>query len=261
MEFLLHNYTFTACAILFVVTAFAKSYGTIYGGGSFVVQPLLMSMGIPPQVAVANDMLGSIGATLTVGMMFRKVKEVRLEVIRRWVLLATVGTFLGVALLTILPTLVLKSILLSICVLGVLGMVLPLPDMVTAQAESRFRGLLRKLSAFQLGAYMGFSGAGATTISVVYMRRFEGLTFKQAVGTSKFLFLIPSLVAVAQYAYMGWIVLDLALLMLVACTLGGWAGGWAALKLPEKVLKTTFFIAAILVFALAGYDLWKTLHA
>lgn len=260
MEFILQDHSLMACIILFVLTAFAKSYGTIYGGGSFVVQPLLMSMGIPPQVAVANDMLGSMGATLAAGMMFRKVKEVRFEVVRRWVVPVTLGTFVGVWLLSVLPLLVLKSVLLGICLLGIVGMVLPLPAVVPTHVEPRFRGLMRKLSALQLGSYMGFSGAGATTISVVYLRRLENLTFKQAVGTSKFLFLVPSLVAVIQYAYMDWLAFDLALLMLAACTLGGWAGAWAALKLPEKVLKTSFFIAAVLVLFMAGYEVWRTLH-
>lgn len=255
MDFLLADFGIVTCLVIFSVTAFAKTYGSVYGGGSFLIQPMLMAFGLPPQVAVANDGLGSIGTILSVGMIFKKAKEINFDVVKRWLLWVSSGTFAGVALLAILPVLVLKILLLTICITGVVTMILPVPDLeISTKRNSSWRFI-----TFKVGAYLGFSGAGVTTLCVAFMRRIERLSFKQSVGSSKILFFIPSILAVIQYFYMGWIALDLAAMMFVASMLGGWVGAHAALRLSEKFLKTTFLVAAVFVFIIAGVDLMNTI--
>jgi uncharacterized membrane protein YfcA len=90
-------------ALVGLATFVGESFRTIFGGGSFLIQPALLSVGFSPHIAGANDMTATVFSSgFFVLYSFRARKPDKQ--IMSWMLPGvTVGAFLGGLLMPHIP--------------------------------------------------------------------------------------------------------------------------------------------------------------
>jgi len=105
------------------------------------------------------------------------------------------------------------------------------------------------VATFVLAVYGGFfSGGYVTMLTAVFVLLF-GLTFLQAVATTKVVNLFSSAVATVIFAWHGVVDYKLGIVLGVIMFLGALVGGHVAMRLPAVWLRRIFLFAVIALAA------------
>ena len=234
---------------VFIVTFFTKTYGVIIGGASFILQPFLLAIGVPPQMAIAHDIAGTNGSTISGLYVFRKSGSIRFKLSSYMLPGLVVGPFAGVWLLSVVPASYIENFIAVVSCLGA-GYLLIRRKSKEGLEEAPLPqnwSLYAVIYGFFIGAYIGFSGAGGGIVTGLVLVSFFGLTMTQSIATKRIIHALPFITSAFGYLAMGWLQWDLFLTVFSACLCAGWVGSHITLRLNEKVLKVIFLSAAILM--------------
>lgn len=110
---------------------------------------------------------------------------------------------------------------------------------------SRGAALGGYLLTFLLGVYGGFFSGGYVTVLTTGFVALFGMTFMQAVATTKVINIFSSLVATAVYAWAGLIDWRLGLVLSAIMFVGAALGGRLALKLDNEVVRRVFLVVVV----------------
>lgn len=248
----------TTLGVLLLAAFGAGVLNAIAGGGSFLTFPALVWAGIPPIPANATSAIvvapGYLGSTLG----FRQeLGELPRSTLRNDALVSAVGGVAGALLLLVTPAKVFAGIvpwlLLFATVLFAAG-----PRIgrwvgthhADGSAGQRWR---RRLPALLLVAIYGGYFNGGLGILLMAMYLLVGETRLHTVNALKNLdSLVLSVVSVAAFAWAGAIVWQHALPMMVAATVGGFAGAGLARRLPlpwvRAIVIGTGVVMSVLFF-------------
>jgi uncharacterized protein len=102
---------------------------------------------------------------------------------------------------------------------------------------------------FLLGIYGGFFSGGYVAMLMAVMVAFFGMTFIEAVATTKVLNLFSSLVATAVFGMRGLVDWKLGLILGVCSFGGAAAGALVARKLSNRLLRCVFLFAVVILAA------------
>ena len=254
------EFTFDVLLIVFVVTIIAETYGSIFGGGGFIMVPAFIALGIPPHIAIANDSVATIGTALGGIAAFRRKNLLRVEIVKWWAPGLVVGTVLGATLLVNTPAHFMTGFVAVISILGSLFILFNTNKNLGLHNKKlpRYWREISVVCSFFFGLYWGFSSAGAGTVSSLILVGLLGFSTKSAIGTRKILHLIPIVVAGVSYAYFDLLYWQLLLAIFMGCLIGGYVGGSLAIRCPEKMLRLLFFGTAV---AMAGWLVIKSFNA
>lgn len=160
------------------------------------------------------------------------------------VTLTVVGSTLGAFLLLSIPTKALQ-LTIAIAMVTVAAFSLTRPSRGESQQVASSMGRLGGYATFLLAIYGGFfSGGYVTMLTVVFVLLF-GLTFLQAMATTKVINLFSSLVATVIFALSGAVDYKLGLVLGVSMFLGSVVGGNVAVRRPTPWLRRAFLIAVV----------------
>lgn len=240
--------TFVHAGLAFLVCFLGESLG-IYGGGGFFIQPALLVIGVPPQMAVAHDVSAAAGASATGWHVFHRNGKINYRFLLWWLPGLVIGPILGIALLSIATPAVIQKFIIVASLIGAF-LVLFRKNGTAAVAAPRYWRSLSLLSGLALGFWSGFSGLGSGTISLLILALLFGQSVKEASGTRMPLHLITEVITAIGFLLKGWLVWQLFFPMLAGCLLAGYAKSHLVLWLPEKLLKIVFFASVVLVAAL-----------
>jgi uncharacterized membrane protein YfcA len=244
--------------LLLVTAAFgAGALNAIAGGGSFLTFPALVFTGLPPIVANATSAVavspGYLGSTL--GFRSELATLPRERLVREGAVCA-IGGVLGALLLLVTPakvfSLAVPWLLLFATVLFALG-----PRLVAARA-TRGAGAVhptaQALGLFAVAVYGGYFNGG---LGILLMALYT-LTGERQVHTANALknlnSLLLSLLSVAAFAWAGAIAWPQAVAMMVAATLGGFAGARLARRLPAAGVRAVVVVTGLVM---AGAFFWR----
>jgi uncharacterized protein len=244
--------------LLLVTAAFgAGALNAIAGGGSFLTFPALVFTGLPPIVANATSAVavspGYLGSTL--GFRSELATLPRERLVREGAVCA-IGGVLGALLLLVTPakvfSLAVPWLLLFATVLFALG-----PRLVAARA-ARGAGAVhptaQALGLFAVAVYGGYFNGG---LGILLMALYT-LTGERQVHTANALknlnSLLLSLLSVAAFTWAGAIAWPQALVMMVAATLGGFAGARRARRLPAAGVRAVVVVTGLVM---AGAFFWR----
>jgi uncharacterized protein len=244
--------------LLLVTAAFgAGALNAIAGGGSFLTFPALVFTGLPPIVANATSAVavspGYLGSTL--GFRSELATLPRERLVHEGAVCA-IGGVLGALLLLVTPakvfSLAVPWLLLFATVLFALG-----PRLVAARA-ARGAGAVhptaQALGLFAVAVYGGYFNGG---LGILLMALYT-LTGERQVHTANALknlnSLLLSLLSVAAFAWAGAIAWPQAVAMMVAATLGGFAGARLARRLPAAGVRAVVVVTGLVM---AGAFFWR----
>ena len=242
----------TTLIAIFLVTFLTKTYGVLIGGASFILQPFLIAMGIPPHMAVAHDIAGTNGVTVTGGYVFLKSGHVNMHVLKYTLPGMIIGPAIGVYFLNSTPPELLEKFIATISFCGALYMLLKHRDVIHNTVKShpfieKHKPVFAVIFGMFLGAYFGFSGAGGGILSGVLLISLLNLSVLQTIATKRILHAPAFLFSALSYLYMGWLDPYLFATMFSACLASGFVGSHMSLRINEKILGYIFIAAAAIM--------------
>ena len=246
--------------VLLAGAAFAAGVlNAVAGGGSFLTFPALVFAGLPPIVANATSAVavspGYLGSTVGFKAELAALPRQR---IKDETLVAAVGGVMGALLLLITPAHVFQGLvpwlLLFATMLFALG-----PRIAQFRASTNIEGrrstLKRNLGLLLVAIYGGYFNGGLG-ILLLALYTFCG---EQQLSTSNALknlnSLVLSLLSVATFAVAGAIAWGPALLMMVAATLGGYAGALGSKRISVTWVRGMVMVTGLvmsLIFFIRG---------
>lgn len=244
--------TITLLIIIFFITAVI---GVVTGSNSLITVPIMFQFGIEPKVAVATNMFGltfmSIGATIP----FLKADIYDRKTLTPLVILTLIGSALGAILVGLITNQSIK-IIVSVSMIFVALFTLFRRNAGLEKVENVSQGAktLVFILTLLLGIYGGlFSGGYVTILTAVYVA-FFGMTFTEAVASTKLINVFSSLIASAIFAWQGLIDYKIGLILAVTMFIAAYVGAHTVTKLNDLWLKRIFLSTVLILAIKTIYD-------
>jgi uncharacterized membrane protein YfcA len=225
-------------AIFFVTSIIS----VVTGSTSLIIVPVMLQFGIEPRSAVATNMLALTLMSMGASFSFHGrdlINQRRMPLI---IVLTLAGSILGALLLVIIPSraipVIISTLMIAVSLFSVVRR-----DMGLSLVEcdkSSVSEITGYAVTFVLGIYGGFFSGGYVTILTVAFIALFGMTFLQAVVTTKMVNIFSSLVATLIFMWQGLVDYRLGILMGIVMFTGGLIGGRVALKLSNIWLRRIF---------------------
>ncbi|SDL42894.1 hypothetical protein SAMN05661010_01687 [Modicisalibacter muralis] len=235
---------------LVAIGGIAGFINVLSAGGSMLTLPLLIFLGLSPQVANGTNrvsiVLQSIMAT---GSFFRAgAREVGISL--RLSVPAVLGSLLGAWLALRVPDALFEAVLITVMIASSVMMLLPQPKLDTRALSVERLTLPVYLAMFVIGVYGGFIQVGVGVLFIVVLYRMLKIDLAQVNVFKVLIILIYTLPALALFVFNDQVRWGYGLLL----GLGSMAGAWLAVKVNMgsrgaqwiKVL-TLLMIAAIVL--------------
>lgn len=247
--------------LLVVAAVLGGALNSVAGGGSFLTFPSLVFAGVPPVPANATNTLALWPASPAAAFAYRH----ELKQARSWLYglsaISAIGGFVGALLLLRTPNPVFMRLLPG------LMLVAALIFSAGGRLSEHVRGLSSRLPGghtatlvlggvvqLVIAAYGGYFGGG---IGIMMLAAFSalGMTDIHVMNALKSsLATLINLVAIVVFVVKGAIVLEPALIMVVAATLGGYFGARTARKVDPKWVRRFVLVVA---WTMTAYFAWR----
>lgn len=247
----------TTGAWIFLIVLFAlmSAIGVVTGSNSLVTVPVMFQFGIDPKVAVATNMFGltfmNIGATIP----FLKQGIIDKKKISPLVILTLISSGIGALLVGFITTHSIK-IIVSVAMIAVALFILLKRDSgVAAIAEISTRAVvITYILTFLLGIYGGLYSGGYVTILTTVFVAFFGMTFTEAVASTKYINVFSSLIATIIFAWQNLIDYKLGIILAVTMFIAAYIGAKTVTKLNDVWIKRIFLGTVFLLAIKTIFD-------
>ncbi|MCU1289814.1 MAG: hypothetical protein JWN60_2043 [Acidobacteria bacterium] len=246
----------TSSLILLIVLFFIMSaVGVVTGSNSLVTVPVMFQFGIDPKIAVATNMFGltfmNIGATLP----FVRQELIDYRKTSPLVVLTLISSALGAFLVGLITSQSIKLIV-TIAMIAIVIFTLFKRDagIEKKAVVSQRATIIVYILTFLLGIYGGlYSGGYVTVLTVVYVA-FFGMTFTEAVASTKYINVFSSLIATVIFMWQGLVDYKLGLILAVTMFVAAFIGAKTVTKLNDVWLKRIFLFTVLLLAIKTIFD-------
>lgn len=254
--------TFSQSLFIFLPILLGETFGYLFGGGGFFIQPALLAAGVPAKIAVANDIaaaaFASLGFILTTKERTAQVKRVTFLTAPTLIF----GAFLGGNVLRSISEEIVRAIILMICTAGFLYTVSRFQRRIVFSSYGQGSPIPHwKLALFGAGMIIGFydgiSGAGGRIITIVALSLILRDDIKTVITMANCVSAVSLTSAGLTFLYMGLLDFQLLAIMIPAALLAGFLAAKISSLLSEKILRGTYAVvlACLLVYLYA--DWWQ----
>ncbi len=240
----------SAWIILILLFALTSAIGVVTGSNSLITVPVMFQFGIDPKTAVATNMFGltfmNIGATIP----FLKQGIIDKKKIAPLVGLTLISSAIGALLVGLITNESIK-IIVSVAMIVVAVFTLLKRDAgIAGIAEISTRAVvITYILTFFLGIYGGLYSGGYTTLLTALYVAFFGMTFTEAVASTKLINVFSSLIATIIFAWQNLIDYKLGIILAVTMFIAAYVSAKTVTKLNDvwikRIFLTTVFILAI----------------
>lgn len=218
----------------------------VAGGGTLIVFPTLVALGLSPLVANVTAAVGVFPGSLAGSWTYRKILREQKKLAWLSVLLMPIFSIIGAALLLFLPEKNFETIVPFL--IGSAGILIALQPLVYKLFPKNTKVLNLKLiiPGFILaGIYVGYFGAG-TGVILLAIYGLAGLSnIQQANGLKNLGSGTGNAVAAVIFIFSGLVVWQLALSVAIGSIVGGALGGRFAQKLDASIFRIIILVIAI----------------
>ncbi len=250
--------TFLELPLLFATALIAGLVDAIAGGGGLITIPVLLGLGLPPQLALGTNKLqacfGSGSATLS----FIRSGTVKLSECRTGIIYTAIGAVLGAATVQLLDPRLLRQIipwlLIAIIIYTLLSPRMGFEDIHPRMRPAPFFitcGLL-------LGFYDGFLGPGTGSFWVVALIFGLGFNIMKATGQTKVMNFTSNIASLAFFIACGSVLWREGLIMGVGQFIGARIGAHLVITRGARFVRPVF---VTMVLAVTARLIWQNLHA
>jgi uncharacterized membrane protein YfcA len=214
--------------IVLVVGLVGGFFNTFMGAGSLLSIPALISLGLPPHVAIATNRLGVLGSDIAGWYEFHVKKMINYRIAIILAVPSLIGAIIGANLIFL--------------------MLNPSAGIERARHRISFFNYAGGICAsFIIGIYGGFYGAGAGTFLFYVLIFFFGQTFLDSAGSRGLANFSYSFMAAAIFAYKG--VIDYA--WVIPLFAGSFGGSYLSAHYSDRIgnawLRRLFVVVVIML--------------
>ncbi len=231
--------------LIFFVTSFI---GVVTGSNSLITVPAMFQMGMSAKTAVATNMFALVFMSAGSTIPFLRNGTIPLRRVSPLIVITLVGSGLGAALVGLITDQSLKLIISAAMIAVAIFILLKRDAGVEKNIPVSKRSLATALIlTFVLGIYGGLYSGGYVTILTTVLVAFFGMTFSEAVASTKLINVFSSAIAAAIFARQGLVDYTLGAILGGTMFAAGYLGAHYATKLNDVWLKRIFLAAVFLL--------------
>jgi uncharacterized membrane protein YfcA len=240
--------------VVFAVGVAAGTVGVMVGGGSLLSIPLLIFLGLPPQVAIATDRFAGLGAGATALYRFWRAERIVWRFVPVLALASLLGSLLGASALVGAQPDSLRLVV-GVLLVALVPMLFVRRDFgVVPRQMSRRRMTLGLALYLGVQVLAGFFGGGTGVLVFAILMSFLGVTITQVAATQTIPFLVLTLSSLLLFAASGIVDYRAGLVLLAGTAVGGYLGANLAIRSGDRWVRRLFALvvlasAARLLFA------------
>ena len=219
--------------------------GTMVGGGSLLSIPVLIFLGVPPQVAIATDRFAGLGAAATALYRYSGAGKVVWRHVPLLCLLSVIGALIGSTVLIRVDPEILQPAI-PFLLVALLPVLFLKRDLGVAAREVTQRQLIWGfLLYFLLQVLSGFFHAGMGTVIFFILMAFVGLTIVEVAATQMLPFIALAIASSLLFAWNGLIDFRVGLVLMAGGTVGGHLGARFAVRYGERWVRRLFVVMVV----------------
>jgi uncharacterized protein len=209
---------------LLVIGTVAGFINVLSAGGSMLTLPLLMFLGLPPQVANGTNRVSIVLQSVAAVASFLRAGSRQLGMSLRLSVPAVAGSLLGAWLALRIDDAVFEAVLIAVMAGSALLMLLPQPRLATRPltVERLTPGV--HLAMFTIGLYGGFIQVGVGILFIVVLYRMLRIDLAQVNAFKVLIILVYTLPALGLFLYHDQVRWGYGLLLAAGSMLGAWLG-------------------------------------
>jgi uncharacterized protein len=244
----------SSAVLLAAATAFlAGIVDAIAGGGGLLTLPALLTLGLPPHLALGTNKGQAVFGAVSSFWTFWRKKAIDRSRAAVGFALGLCGSAAGALLVLAIRPESLRPVV--ILLLLAAAIVVAARGYVRAEPKAWVHPLrLVALLAFGLGAYDGFFGPGTGSLLIVGFTLVFGDTLTRASGNAKVVNLASNLAAVAVFAWRGAVLWEIALPMAVANAAGATIGARLAVSRGDRLVRAMVLVVVSALIVKLGVD-------
>tara|TARA_B100000767_G_C19733875_1_gene522993 strand:- start:985 stop:1737 length:753 start_codon:yes stop_codon:yes gene_type:complete len=241
-------------AVLIIVGMLAGVINTLAGGGSLLTLPVLIFMGLPPNVANATNRIGIAFQALigTAGYQSKGVSNFPFNIYLG--ISALLGSLIGAQIAVDIRGETFNK-LLAIIMIFVVAVIVFKPKLSTIQLPERLTGkylFYSIIGFFFIGIYGGFINAGIGFIIILFLNNVNHLSLIKTNATKVSLVFIYTCGALSLFAYHGTVDWLTGFVLAIGTSIGAWWSSRWSVDKGEGVIK----IAMVIMVSLMSIKLW-----
>jgi len=240
--------------ILIVVGFFAGVINTLAGGGSLFTLPVLIFLGLPPNIANGTNRSAIVIQSLS-GALGYKSKGISNFPFNIYLgISASIGAVIGAQIAIDLDGRLFNRIL-AIILIVVGGLILMNAKNLTHKLPERLTGkylLFGIIGFFFIGIYGGFINAGIGIVIMLFLNRINRLSLVKTNASKTAIVFIYSSLALAVFAFNDAINWKLGLLMALGTSVGAWWASRWSVKKGDQVIRW----AMLITIGIMAVKLW-----
>jgi uncharacterized membrane protein YfcA len=227
----------------------AGMLSSIVGGAAVISYPALLAAGLPPQIAVASNLLAITPGTLLAAFADRTQLPPLNRAFAGMAFASITGAAIGAVLLLLTPVRVFE--VLVPVLLGFATLVFAYAGRVSAWLKSRARARGHEITfnvtslkmLLPVSFYGGYFGAGVGVLLLGVFTLATGGDYRSANVTKNFVTSLNSMTAAAIFVVQGAIAWPQTLAMMAGTIAGGLIGSYIARMMPQHVMR--IFVVAM----------------
>ncbi len=239
--------------VLFLTGLVSGTVDAIAGGGGLISVPVLMSVGLPPHLAIGtNKFQGAVG-TMFAARRYWRAGWISHKDIFPGIMFGLLGAAAGATVIQLINGDFLKKIV-PVMLLVIFIYTLLSPKLGTIDRHPRIsKNLFYAVFGFVLAFYDGFFGPGVGAFWVFLLMFFLGFNLIKATAYTKVFNLNSSLVALICFAIGSNIDYEVGLCMAAGQVIGGQLGATLAIRKGAKLIRPLFLTMVFFTVTTLAY--------
>ncbi|MBL30586.1 MAG: integrase [Flavobacteriaceae bacterium] len=236
--------------LILIVSGFiAGVINTLAGGGSLLTLPILIFLGLPPNVANGTNRIGILIQSIsgTLGYNSKGIKSFPFSIYLG--ISASIGALIGAQIaIDIKGELFNKILAIIIIIVGLLIVFKPNNNIKSLDEYIYGKNLIIScLVFFFIGIYGGFINAGIGIVIMLFLTRYNGLSLIKTNATKVTLVAIYTSVALALFTYNDKVNWLMGFWLSLGTFFGGWLSSRYSVVKGEKLIKATLLIMVLVM--------------
>lgn len=243
--------------LLFTAAFVAGLIDSIAGGGGLITVPVLMGIGLPPQVALGTNKLQASFGSGSAMLHFVRAGTVKLSDCWVGIVWTALGATLGVGAVQLLDVTVLKQLIPWMLATIALYTMLS-PRLGAEDSHARIKtGSFYLLFGLAIGFYDGFLGPGTGSFWTMALMMLLGYSMMRATATTKVMNFTSNFVALIFFLSVGQVRFVEGIVMGIGQFMGARVGSKLVIKRGTAFIRPVFITMVLLLVGRMIYQNFK----